>query len=154
MTESDPTRTASGCSWVFGPYNCAKVAGHEGEHIGAQAGGWQLTAGVAAGPQADLDALMADVEGYEAPSSTAEDLDAIVAARERLAEAVPALVAELRTLRAAGPQVTPQVLWEGETRPLPRATRYSVLPAERISVPPRTRVRVVAAPTSQEDDHG
>jgi len=33
-------------------------------------------------------------------------------------------------------------LWTGPTKPLPRATLYSVLPAERIPVPPRTPVEV------------
>lgn len=57
------------CGYVFGPYNYAKVAGHEGEHIGAQAGGWQLPGGVASGPQAtpplpERDEQIATVEAW------------------------------------------------------------------------------------------
>ena len=59
---------------------------------------------------------------------------------------------------AAGPQATPQVLWEGETSRVGAvrnpATDRSRLICFNLAVPPGSRVRVVAAPTSQEDDHG
>ncbi len=48
----------------------------------------------------DLSELRRLVTEYDAPSSTAEDLDAIVEAREKLAEAVPGLLAEIERLRA------------------------------------------------------
>lgn len=58
---------------------------------------------------ADLSELRRLYNQYEAPTSTAKDLDAIVAARELLAEAVPGLVSEIERLRAAAgsPPPTP-----------------------------------------------